>query len=620
MRFLLKGAIVFLALLLLPERVQAQDALVLLRTVDVDLGTGTQTVDLSDTKGAFRAIRLKTIEGGVRLDNVVVRYVDPPEHNERRPINLLAGERTREINPTPEGRFLTEIALEYQRVAGARAVLEIYGRQAPEDAIRERAATDAVAEAPRSGGKKKKKAARRSYSRQAEPSSPASEPPSQPDVAADADRAASERQAELERQGREIEQAEDERRRAGADRAEAARRETRSAPPPPVASAPPEAAPPPVPPPAATPRAAAASPLACVVDNTCTPVQVFFGTNRARQDLPKRIAFSWQDSGALALGGAVVTVPRKVRRDSGSIQRPGWWDRYVLRIPPEGDPGRHFVIVPNLLEIYSDEAAFLAAVARHMAEAGDYKDHAFIYVHGYRVGFDDALYRTAQIAYDLGTPRAEDGAIVPFGSAFLYSWPSAGQLKDYPYDQESARLAVTHLRSFLDVVIARTGVKHVHLVAHSMGNVPLLNALSQFIGPQTSGAKVSQVILAAPDVGTREFQNLAAQIKPLAEGFTLYASSSDLAMEASRKVHKNEPRAGDVVDGKPVIATGIDTIDISAITTCYFCFGHDEYVEQDELLGDIAKLMRAGLRPPHSRTESFKIQGTAEVPFWRYQP
>jgi esterase/lipase superfamily enzyme len=576
MRFLLKGAIVFFALLLLPAQLQAQDGLVLLKTVRVDLGVGTQSIDLSDSKGAFRAVRLKAIEGRVRLDNVIVGYLGAPDHNERRLINLLTGERTREINPTPEGLFLREITLEYQRVPGAAATLEIYGRQAPEDAARERDAPDAVAEAPRKKTAKRKGARRpASRSAQSDDEMPAADPG-----------------------------------------------------PPEVASAPPEAAPPPASapgaapatPPSTTTRAAAASPVACVVENTCTPVQVFFGTNRERQDLPKRIAFSWKDSGALALGGAVVTVPRKVRRDSGSIQRPSWWDRNVLRIPPEGDPARHFVIVPNLLEVYSDEASFLAAVARHMENAGDYKDHAFIYVHGYRVGFDDALYRTAQIAYDLGSPRESDGVIVPFGSAFLYSWPSAGQLKDYPYDQESARLAVRHLKEFLDVVIARTGVKHVHLVAHSMGNVPLLNALGEFVGQETADAKVSQVILAAPDIGRREFSNLAARIKPLAAGFTLYASSSDLAMEASRKVHKNEPRAGDVVDGKPVLATGVDTIDISAITTCYFCFGHDEYVEQDELLGDIAKLMRAGLRPPHSRTETFRIQETTEVPFWRYQP
>jgi len=365
---------------------------------------------------------------------------------------------------------------------------------------------------------------------------------------------------------------------------------------------------------------ASTSPLACVAENACTPVRVFFGTNRNREDRPERIAFSWRDSGGLSLGSAVVTVPRKVQRESGAILLPTWWDRYVLRVPAEGDPCRHFVIVPNLIEIYSDEASFLRSVVRHREQAGDYKDHAFVYVHGYRVDFDYGLYRTAQMAYDLGTARSEDGAIIPFGTSFLYSWPSAGELKDYAYDQEAARLSVGHLQQFLKLIIEKTGVKHVHLVAHSMGNVPLLNALNQLSIEGVEGARVSQVVLAAPDMGTREFRTLADDIRARANGFTLYASSSDLAMEASRRVHRNEPRAGDVVGGKPLIAQGVDTIDISAITTCYFCFGHDEYVEQPALLNDIATLLQRGIRPPDTRTHSFRPLAEGDLPFWRYQP
>ncbi|MEZ5818131.1 MAG: alpha/beta hydrolase [Hyphomicrobiaceae bacterium] len=577
----LAGAILVLIGLLVPTVLHAQDNLVLLKRVAVDLSAGNITIDLSEAKGAFRALRVRAASGRITLTDVIVDYRDHARHAENRRINLLTGERTREINPTPEGHFPSSIRLEYVRIPRGKAVVEILGRQTAEDALR------TWQPAPVAGGGaggsrgKKKKAGRRSYTRSARPPDAAAPPPP---VAKSAP-------------------------------------ETAAAPPEPKSV--PDASAPPAMEPSPLPRAAAAptpTPLACVTSNTCTPVRVFFGTNRSREDLPQRIAFSWQDSGELALGSAVVTVPRKVQRESGAILRPTWWDRYVLRVPPEGDPARHFVIVPGLFEVYSDEGSFLAAVARHRLQAGDYKDHAFVYVHGYRVDFDYGLYRTAQMAYDLGTARPDDGVIVPFGTAFLYSWPSAGALKDYAYDQESARLAVGHLKRFLELVIQKTGVKHVHLVAHSMGNVPLLNALSQMTGETTGGATVSQVILAAPDIGTREFRTLASQIKPVATGFTLYASSSDVAMEASRKVHKNEARAGDVVNGKPVVATGVDTIDISAITTCYFCFGHDEYVEQPELLNDIATLLQRGVRPPDTRTQAFRPQSEEGLEFWRYQP
>ena len=42
------------------------------------------------------------------------------------------------------------------------------------------------------------------------------------------------------------------------------------------------------------------------------------------------------------------------------------------------------------------------------------RKEAFVFIHGYNVAFDDAIYRTAQIAYDLSFD----------GPPILYSWPS----------------------------------------------------------------------------------------------------------------------------------------------------------------------------------------------------
>lgn len=350
-------------------------------------------------------------------------------------------------------------------------------------------------------------------------------------------------------------------------------------------------------------------------------MRIFFATNRQQEDQPRRVGFGWRPArdDSLSLGKAVVTVPRTVHRRPGEIRRPTWWELNILRVPPEGNPAKHFVIVPNAFEIYASRDDFLSAVGRHMLQAGRYKDHAFVFVHGYRVSFDDALYRTAQIAYDLGEPRQGDNVVVPFGTPFLFSWPSAGELKDYAYDQEQSRLAVEHLKTFVKMIVKKSGAKHVHLIAHSMGNVPLLNALSAIGGTSEDGTRVSQVILAAPDMGVDEFKRLSAKIKPYAEGVTLYASSNDFAMEASRLVHKDRPRAGDVVGDAPTVVDGVDSIDISVMTTCYFCFGHDEYVEQPELLNDIAQLLRAGARPPHSRNVNLKLRQLQGIgSFWRY--
>ena len=64
----------------------------------------------------------------------------------------------------------------------------------------------------------------------------------------------------------------------------------------------------------------------------------------------------------------------------------------------------------------------------------------------------------------------------------------------------------------------------------------------------------------------------------------------------------------------------VHAIDISAITDCYFCTGHNEYVDQKDLLNDITKLLREDLiLPPHQRTTSLRQQEVSGWgQFWRY--
>lgn len=358
---------------------------------------------------------------------------------------------------------------------------------------------------------------------------------------------------------------------------------------------------------------------ACIVEGECTAVQIFFGTNRKKSDDPERVSFTSQRQAANILGRAVVTVPRAAPRTSGEIVRPSWWDLNVMRVPEAGDPKRHFVIVENGFRFYADEDAFVGAVKAHAAGAGTYKDHAVVYVHGYRTSFDNALYRAAQIAYDLGLPIVTSDRHEPFGTAFMYSWPSAGQFKDYPHDIENAFRSVDQLETFLQLVINKTGAKHVHIIAHSMGNLPVLNALEEMAMDDKNASAISQVIFASPDVNTSDFKRLAENIRSIVGNMTLYASENDLAMRASRLVHGDKPRAGDVVNGRPTIARGVDTIDVSAMSTSYWSLGHNEYVDQTVLLNDIAQLLRARYRAPHERNLTWRPTGLPPEVFWRYR-
>ena len=358
--------------------------------------------------------------------------------------------------------------------------------------------------------------------------------------------------------------------------------------------------------------AASASPAAnvCQDKKVCTPVGVFFGTDRDPKQMETRVIFGAERFDKLTLGHAFVTVPKA--RKTGEIPLPSLWDIYVRRVPETGDPARHFTIPPGGISLYGSEDEFIAAVKQHMANAGTFKDHAFVFVHGFRVAFDEALFRTAQIAYDL----SGDG--IPFGTAFLYSWPSAADARAYLFDEDSARLAIPHLEKFLRLVIDKTGAKHIHLIAHSMGNVPMINALKT-VATQENAKRINQIVLAAPDFDKKEFEKIAAAIIPIADNVTLYASSSDYAMKVARRARRDTPRAGDATTPPgPAIASGIDTVDVSTLDSSIFSWNHNHYAESKELITDMSKMFREGLRPPAARSSNFKPQTTEAGQFWRW--
>jgi esterase/lipase superfamily enzyme len=356
----------------------------------------------------------------------------------------------------------------------------------------------------------------------------------------------------------------------------------------------------------------AAAPLAnvCADTQVCTLVDVFYGTDRNQVVGADRVSFGAERPNRLTLGHAFVTVP-KAKREKGTIPLPTLWDRYVRGVPADGDPARHFTIPQNGVVVFSSEAEFLAAAKKHIANAGDFKNHAFIFVHGFYVGFESALYRTAQIAYDL----SPDGR--PFGTAFLYSWPSAGNASAYVYDQDSAQFSVPHLQSFIKMVVDKTGVENVHIIAHSMGNVALIGALQEYARTEKA-AKINQIILAAPDLDKQQFETIFKGVESVAKGMTLYASQGDKALALARKMRGGTPRAGEsIVPPGPAVVSGIETIDVSAIGTAAF-WGHDTYADSKELLTDITALFTTGVRPASKRNDKFKLLQQGALQYWKY--
>lgn len=333
-------------------------------------------------------------------------------------------------------------------------------------------------------------------------------------------------------------------------------------------------------------------------------VPVFYGTDRVRKDDPKRIAYTSDRARRLELGRALVTVPKA--HQVPNIERPFAIRLFNVTLYEQAeDPKQHFTI-RELKALARDD--FLALV-RERVGGGRSKDQAIVFVHGYNTAFDYALYRSAQMAYDLKFD----------GASFLYSWPSGGGVAGYGYDRESATQTEPYLKEFLSLVLKDSGAKSVSVIAHSMGNLPLLNVLRD-LGPSLPpDVRLNEIILAAPDVDRDVFAYLAANIQQYGRGVTLYCSANDRAMAASRRVAGGVPRAGDVPADGPIVIPGIDTIDVTQTSTDVLALNHSSYAEKSALLNDIGLLLQTGERPPEKRIPILqKISTPKGDYFWRY--
>ncbi len=338
-----------------------------------------------------------------------------------------------------------------------------------------------------------------------------------------------------------------------------------------------------------------------------TVVPVYYGTDRARLPNDKRVDYGSDRGRRLELGRAMVSVPKA--HEVPQVERP-----WAITIPyfnykvyeQAEDPKKHFI----MQEIAAmPEADLLALVKERLAKSARFKDHAFVFVHGYNTSFDFAVYRAAQIAYDIKFD----------GAPFVYSWPSGGGIASYTYDRESSAQAEPYFTEFLKMVTQKSGARHVSVIAHSMGNQLLLRVLQDLERTRPAGVEISQVIFAAPDVDRDSFESIASTLKNFATGgITLYAAANDRALSVSKRFYGGVPRAGDVPTGGPLVVPGIDTIDATAVSMDALGLHHSGYAESNALLQDIGLLIQTGERPPGKRVPILQQVSTAKGDYWRY--
>jgi esterase/lipase superfamily enzyme len=326
-------------------------------------------------------------------------------------------------------------------------------------------------------------------------------------------------------------------------------------------------------------------------------VPVFFATDRKLskdRKLPRAKFENDRGSGKLTYGVAEVSIPPGHRL--GHMERPTLWKLQFVE-----NSNRDIVI----RTCDRKELGQWKEIAAERLK--DTKSRsALVFVHGYNVSFDDAVRRTAQIGYDLQF----EGLIT------TYSWSSEASILAYPADEKNVKLTMPLFRRFLLMLRTDLNLDAVHIIAHSMGNRAVVSALESMT--LTSGKLgAEEVVMAAPDIDANVFKLALAKLHSKARRYTLYGSDTDRAMALSKSIHSGYSRAGD--GGKNIfVATGIDTVDASAVGKDMFGFGHSYFADKKTVLSDIHYVVNGPL-PPIKRF-GLKPAEKDGLGYWLFQP
>jgi len=328
-------------------------------------------------------------------------------------------------------------------------------------------------------------------------------------------------------------------------------------------------------------------------------VRVFYGTNRAPTGDLKPALFYGKGRGELQYGYLNVTIPQ-IHKEAELETQPRWAEyTFVLS---EASMRRRYVLLDQVTPLAKDD--FVRALRQQIKDSPS-KD-LFIFVHGFNNTFEDAARRAAQMAYDLDFD----------GTPILYSWPSQGFVVAYTADEAAVGISGRKLADFLETVVSQSGAQRIHVLAHSMGNRALIEAMQTYLAKRAPNERqhiFGQIVFTAPDVDRDYFIDAIDSLRGTAELVTLYASDNDHALHYSQFVH-GAPRAGTAGDVIIKLA-GLDTIDMSAVPADIL--GHSYFAANSGAIYDIFRILWRG-DPPPQRCGMSKPKDGGTLTVWSY--
>jgi len=244
----------------------------------------------------------------------------------------------------------------------------------------------------------------------------------------------------------------------------------------------------------------------------------------------------------------------------------------------------------------------------------------YIYVHGYKVVFENPLLVASELWHFLGY----DGVFI------AYSWPSTPKNLAYFSDLETTSLSAYNFRIFLEYLARETKAENIHIIGYSAGTRLVINGLGQLAfmyKDETKEAfrkylRIGHVILTASDFDRQLYGSYINDgILDVAKDTTIYLSELDSALSLSKWIF-NRQRLGQMwadrklPDGLAELLWQADDlyfVDVSDVEKAATGNGHAYFRNSPWVSSDILATLMYDLSP-----EERGLFHSQEWPIWQF--
>jgi esterase/lipase superfamily enzyme len=359
-----------------------------------------------------------------------------------------------------------------------------------------------------------------------------------------------------------------------------------------------------------------------------TALDMLYVTNRAPATAPDAASAYTGERGyllragsaSIAIGDATVDWER-AREISLLKNRP-------RQFPLKVDAAEEFGILRDSVTPFTppeiaatvdgDAERRLVAEIRARLARSSVKD-VFVYVHGYKVVFENPLLVSSELWHFLGY----EGAFVAF------SWPSTPARLAYFKDIETARLSAQSLRTLLEFLARESGAERIHVLGYSAGTRVVLTALYELAlmyqdqpdAQIRAKTRLGKVILVGSDIDTDLFASYVLDgLLRVPEHLSFYSSPKDKALKMSSRVFAHR-RMGELQPGQigePMReflahSSKLALINVEGAANYDAGNGHAYFRQSPWVSSDVLMTLRYGLDPAARGLE--QPEGS---PVWRF--